>query len=181
MGLLARVSKLLGTDLSELLDKAEDPERVLKQVLVDMQNQLMQVKTQVVMTSSGLEALRARRDEEQAAADWSRRAQFAVTVNDDLTARTALKGEQKSRHTATVLAEQIKNREAEVDRLKALLRSLGEKMQEARNIAETVDHKRAGKVPAALRSAGYSPEDPARRKEQEIEQMLQDLKSRRKQ
>ena len=47
MGLLDRVSTLMRANLNDLLDRAEDPEKVIKQLLIDMNNQLLQVKTQV--------------------------------------------------------------------------------------------------------------------------------------
>ena len=49
MSLLDRVSTLLRANLNDLVEKAEDPERMLKQVVLDMENQLMQVKTQVAI------------------------------------------------------------------------------------------------------------------------------------
>ncbi|MGD0546519.1 MAG: PspA/IM30 family protein, partial [Terracidiphilus sp.] len=49
MALLERVSTLLRANLNDLIDKAEDPERMLKQIVLDMENQLMQVKTQVAI------------------------------------------------------------------------------------------------------------------------------------
>jgi len=52
MALLERVSTLIRANLNDLVDKAEDPEKMIKQVILDMQNQLMQVKTQVDGVSS---------------------------------------------------------------------------------------------------------------------------------
>src|SRR5438046_996817 len=49
MALLERVSTLIRANLNDLIDKAEDPEKMIKQVILDMQNQLMQVKTQVAI------------------------------------------------------------------------------------------------------------------------------------
>ena len=49
MALLERVSTLVRANLNDLIDKAEDPEKMIKQVIVDMQNQLLQVKTQVAI------------------------------------------------------------------------------------------------------------------------------------
>ena len=47
MALLERVATLIKANLNDLIDKAENPEKLLKQLLLDMQNQFMQVKTQV--------------------------------------------------------------------------------------------------------------------------------------
>ena len=49
MALLERVSTLIRANLNDLVDKAEDPEKMIKQVILDMQNQLIQVKTQVAI------------------------------------------------------------------------------------------------------------------------------------
>ena len=49
MALMERVSALIRANLNDLVDKAEDPEKMLKQVILDMENQLMQVKTQVAV------------------------------------------------------------------------------------------------------------------------------------
>ncbi len=53
MALLERVGTLLRANLNELIEKAEEPERLLKQIVLDMENQLMQVKTQVAIAIAG--------------------------------------------------------------------------------------------------------------------------------
>ena len=49
MALLERVSALIRANLNDLIDRAEDPQKMLKQVILDMQNQMLQVKTQVAI------------------------------------------------------------------------------------------------------------------------------------
>ena len=49
MALLERVTTLLRANLNDLVERAEDPEKLLKQVILDMENQLLQVKTQVAI------------------------------------------------------------------------------------------------------------------------------------
>ena len=80
MSLLDRVSTLLRANLNDLVEKAEDPERMLKQVVLDMENQLMQVKTQVAIAIADQHLLEKKQAEhEQQAADWRRKAELAVT------------------------------------------------------------------------------------------------------
>ena len=50
MALLERVATLVRANLNDLVDQAEDPEKMIKQVILDMQNQLLQVKTQVAIS-----------------------------------------------------------------------------------------------------------------------------------
>ena len=49
MGLLERVSTLIRANINDMVDRAEDPEKMIKQVILDMENQMMQVKTQVAI------------------------------------------------------------------------------------------------------------------------------------
>jgi len=79
MSLLDRVSTLLRANLNDLVEKAEDPERMLKQIVLDMENQLLQVKTQVAIAIADQHLLEKKRDEqEKHAADWRRKAELAV-------------------------------------------------------------------------------------------------------
>ena len=79
MSLLDRVSTLLRANLNDLVEKAEDPERMLKQIVLDMENQLLQVKTQVAIAIADQHLLEKKRAEhEEQAADWRRKAELAV-------------------------------------------------------------------------------------------------------
>jgi phage shock protein A len=63
MALLERVSTLVRANLNDLIDKAEDPEKMIKQVILDMQNQLLQVKTQVAVSIADLHLLEKKQAE----------------------------------------------------------------------------------------------------------------------
>ena len=91
MSLLDRVSTLLRANLNDLVEKAEDPERMLKQIVLDMENQLLQVKTQVAIAIADQHLLEKKRvEQEQHAADWRRKAELAVGKGQDDLARAAL-------------------------------------------------------------------------------------------
>ena len=91
MALLDRVAALVRANLNDLIDKAENPEKMLKQVILDMENQYMQVKTQVAIALADLHVLRKKhRDNAGAHADWMRKTDLAVGKNDDELAREAL-------------------------------------------------------------------------------------------
>ena len=61
MALMERVATLVRANLNDLIDKAEDPEKMIKQVILDMQNQLLQVKTQVVIAIASRHLLEKKR------------------------------------------------------------------------------------------------------------------------
>src|SRR6476469_10176026 len=91
MALLERVSTLIRANLNDLIDKAEDPEKMIKQVILDMQNQLLQVKTQVAIAIADQHLLEKKQKEnEDKTAEWIRKAELAVAKKDDELARAAL-------------------------------------------------------------------------------------------
>ena len=88
MALLERVSTLIRANLNDLVDKAEEPEKMIKQIILDMQNQLLQVKTQVAIAIADEHLLTKKRTEhEREAAEWRRKAELAVQKGMDDLAR----------------------------------------------------------------------------------------------
>ena len=65
MSLLDRVSTVLRANLNDLVEKAEDPEKLLKQIVLDMENQLLQVKTQVAIAIADQHLLEKKRKEQE--------------------------------------------------------------------------------------------------------------------
>ena len=146
MGLLERVSTLIRANLNDLVDKAEDPEKVIKQIILDMQNQLMQVKTQVAICTADLHLLHKKQQENEAkAAEWLRKAEMAVNKKDDELARAALERHRHYKQISASFAEQVQDQQGEVEKLKTALRKLEQKMEEARNKSDMLlaRHRRA--------------------------------------
>ncbi|MGH9668233.1 MAG: PspA/IM30 family protein, partial [Bryobacteraceae bacterium] len=91
MALLERVGTLVRANLNDLIDRAEEPEKMIKQLILDMQNQLLQVKTQVAIAIADQHLLAKKQQENQEkAAEWVRRAELAVAKQQDDLARAAL-------------------------------------------------------------------------------------------
>jgi phage shock protein A len=147
MALLERVSTLLRANLNDLIDKAEDPEKMLKQIILDMHNQLLQVKTQVAIAMADLHLLQKRKKEnEDTAADWVRKAELAVTKNEhDDVARFALEKSVVFRRMADGFSQQIEDQASQVENLKAALKKLDTKLAEAQAKSELLiaQHRRA--------------------------------------
>lgn len=132
MALLERVSTLIRANLNDLIDKAEEPEKMIKQIILDMQNQLMQVKTQVAISIADQHLLEKKRKEnEEKDAEWVRKAELAVDKKHDDLARVALERSVSYRRMAESFAEQIADQRTQVDNLKSALHKLEQKLAEA--------------------------------------------------
>ncbi len=146
MALLERVATLIRANLNDLIDKAEEPEKMIKQVILDMQNQLLQVKTQVAIAIADQHLLMKKQQENQQAADeWVRKAELAVEKGQDDLARAALERSMTAKNIAQSFAEQVTDQSGQVENLKTALRKLEMKLQEAQNKSDVLiaQHRRS--------------------------------------
>ena len=134
MGLLERVSTLIRANINDLVDRAEDPEKMIKQVILDMENQFLQVKTQVAVSIADQHMLEKKLGEnEDTAKDWMRRAEIAVDKGEDDLARAALDRYQTAQKLAQSYREQVDDQKAQVETLKGALMKLEQKLEEAKS------------------------------------------------
>ena len=133
MAILDRVGTLVRANISDLLDRAEDPEKMIKQLLQDMENQLIQVKTQVAASIADEQRLKERWQHNQQQADeWQRKAELAVQKGQDDLAKEALARRNTFSQTAAGFKEQYEEQAKQVEQLKDALDKLESKIQEAR-------------------------------------------------
>lgn len=133
MGLLERVSTLIRANLNDMIDRAEDPEKLIKQVILDMDNQYLQVKTQVAVSIADQHMLEKKlRENEDAGRDWMRKAELAVEKQQDDLARAALDRFQSSQKLALSYREQVDDQKLQVETLKNALIKLEQKLDEAK-------------------------------------------------
>src|SRR6266567_724281 len=129
MGLLERVGTLIRANINDMVDRAEDPEKMIKQVILDMENQYLQVKTQVAVSIADQQML----ENEEAGKDWMRKAETAVDKGQDDLARAALDRFQTSRKLAQSYREQVDDQKSQVETLKGALVKLEQKLEEAKS------------------------------------------------
>jgi len=146
MALLDRVATLVRANLNDLLDRAENPEKMLKQVILDMENQFMQVKTQVAVALADRHLLeKKKRENADKHVEWLRKAELAIEKKDDELARAALERALSFEQLAENFDRQIASQEAQVDSMKDALKKLEVKLAEARTRADLliVQHRRS--------------------------------------
>jgi phage shock protein A len=132
MGLLDRVSTLIRANLNDVLDRAEDPEKVIRQLLIDMNNQLLQVKTQVAASIADEKRLYQRYQENKdKATEWERKAELALDRGSEDLAKEALSRRNSVQQSADGFYQQWQEQNTQVQQLKEALRELERKIQEA--------------------------------------------------
>jgi phage shock protein A len=165
MALLERVSTLIRANLNDLVEKAEDPEKLLKQVILDMQNQLLQVKTQVAIAIADQHLLEKKQTENQDKhGEWMRKAEMAVhKKNDEELGRAALERALSYKNMAESFTQQVADQKTQVENLKTAFSRLEQKLAEAQAKCDllvaqhrrTRTAKKAGEAHAALQDGAH--------------------------
>jgi phage shock protein A len=133
MGLFDRLSQLLRSNINDLISRAEDPEKMLNQILVDMRGQLVKAKQQVASAIADEKRLRDQTDAEyRQAEEWERRAMLAVQENRDDLAKQALVRQSEHVQHAQQLEATWQAHRLETEKLKNSLRDLNDKIEEAK-------------------------------------------------
>ena len=152
MALLDRVSTLIRANLNELIDRAEHPETMIRQVILDMENQLMQVKTQVAIAIADEHLLKRKKTEaEEKEQEYNRKAELALDKKQEDLARAALERSLSYHQMAEGFRQQISDQTVQVENLKTALQKLDQKLVEARSKSEILiaEHRRARAVSKA--------------------------------
>lgn len=133
MGIFNRLAQLIRSNLNDLISKSEDPEKMLNQVVLDMNNQLVEAKKQVAASIADEKRLAKQAEQELAnAAEWERRAMMALRAGNEELAREALARKKEHDQLATTFKEQWEKQKAAVEKLKQALRMLNDKIEEAK-------------------------------------------------
>jgi phage shock protein A len=133
MGIFSRIGTLIKSNINDLISKAEDPEKMLSQVLVDMKTQLIEAKKQVAVAIADEKRLKKQvEDEEVKAKDWERKAMMAVRASDDVLAREALARKAEHDESFAMMQKQWTMQKDAVEKLKDSLRLLNNKIEEAK-------------------------------------------------
>ncbi len=133
MGLFSRLGPLIRSNINELINKAEDPEKMLNQVLVDMKQQLIEAKKQVAVAIADEKRIKKQWEQEALkASEWEKKAMLAIKAGDDNLARAALQRKADHDEVANQLKDQWEAQKASVEALKGALRGLDNKIEEAK-------------------------------------------------
>ncbi len=132
MGILERMATVIKSNLNSLINKAEDPEKMLDQVMMQMREQLAEARREVAVTMADEKRLGTQLEAElEQVREWEQRAMLAVQKGDDELAREALRRKADHEQIAIGYKKQWDAQKASTENLKNALRALSQKIEEA--------------------------------------------------
>ena len=133
MGIFDRLGIMLRSNINDLISRAENPEKMLNQLILDMRSQLAKAKQQVAGAIADEKKLQAQAEAEKKQADeWEKRAMLAVQEGRDDLAKQALLRHAEHMQAAVTLDETWRKHRSETESLKNSLRTLNDKIEEAK-------------------------------------------------
>jgi phage shock protein A len=133
MGIFARLATLIKSNINDLISRSEDPEKMLNQIVVDMNTQLLEAKRQVAISIADEKRLYKQAEQEAlTAAEWEKRAMLAVRSSDDNLAKEGLARKKEHADLADQYRQQWQKQKQAVEQLKLALRALNSKIEEAK-------------------------------------------------
>lgn len=137
MGLLDRIGMVVKSNVNAMVTAAEDPEKILEQSIIDMQEDLVQLRQAVAQSMAALK--RQEQQYNQSAADalkWEKNAMLALQKGDENLAREALNRKKSFADTAATLKVGLDQQTGQVDALKKNLIAIEGKISEAKTKKE---------------------------------------------
>src|SRR5450432_3859588 len=125
MGIFSRLAQLIKSNLNDLISRSEDPEKMLNQIVLDMNNQLVEAKKMVASSIADEKRLAKQYEQESAnAAEWERRAMMALRAGNEELAKEALARKKEHDLLSETFKGQWQKQKDAVEKLKTALRML---------------------------------------------------------
>ncbi len=159
MGIFSRMGTVLKSNLNALVDKAEDPEKLIGQTIIDMKSELKQAKRELVTTAATAKRLEKKAIEaEEEASSWERKAVLALKADDEALAREALKRKAKATKEAEKIRTQAAQQKTAADAMKDTIERVEDKISdlEARKTTLAGQVRRAREAPSVEAGGGSS-------------------------
>jgi len=133
MGIFSRLTDIVNANINALLERAEDPEKMVKLMIQEMEDTLVEVRSAAVRTITDKKEIQRRLDQlATAEADWAEKAEFAIAKGRDDLAKGALLAKRKLADTAQMLQGELKAVEEAMARHDEDLARLQAKLAEAK-------------------------------------------------
>ena len=139
MGIFSRFADIVNSNINALLDKAEDPEKMIRLIIQEMEDTLVEVRTNSAKTIADKKELERKITWlEKNIADWESKAELALSKGRDDLAKAALLEKKRVREQALELSEQLVSINHVLEKLSVEIGQLEEKLADARSRQKTL-------------------------------------------
>ncbi|MGI9450352.1 MAG: phage shock protein PspA [Geminicoccaceae bacterium] len=143
MGVFSRLSDIVNSNITALLDRAEDPEKILRLIIQEMEDTLVEVRSSTArLIADQKEVRRKRADFETRQVKWEEKAELAVSKGRDDLAKGALAARRKAAEMVDMLDEELAELDRSLDKANEDLAQLQAKLKEAKAKQRTLDMRR---------------------------------------
>lgn len=133
MGIFSRMGDIINSNLNSMIDKAENPEKIARLIIQEMEDTLVEVRTDAARNIAERKELSRKADAYRDKADeWAKKAELAITKGREDLARGALQAKQQSENMVTVVEQEMEILDEAVGKADSDLTKLQSKLDEAR-------------------------------------------------
>ena len=180
MGIFSRFTDIVNSNINALLDKAEDPEKMVRLIIQEMEDTLVEVRSASAKTlASKKEIVNQISKFETDANDWESKAELALSKDREDLARAALQEKKKSSEAAEALRKELAIVEEQISKLQDEIGQLQEKLADAKNRQKAIimRQKTASSRLEVKKTLDSSKVDNAMGRFEQYERKIDDLES----
>ncbi|WP_137167715.1 phage shock protein PspA [Salinimonas lutimaris] len=180
MGIFSRFTDIVNSNINALLDKAEDPEKMVRLIIQEMEDTLVEVRSASAKTLASKKEITAQINKyESDAADWGAKAELALSKEREDLARAALQEKKKAAEAADALGRELAIVDEQISKLQEEVGQLQEKLADAktRQKAIIMRQKTASSRLEVKRTLDSSKVDNAMGRFEQYERKIDDLES----
>ena len=180
MGIFSRFTDIVNSNINALLDKAEDPEKMVRLIIQEMEDTLVEVRSASAKTLANKKEIVSQIAKyEGDAQDWEAKAELALSKDRDDLARAALQEKKKSVEASQALRKELDAVDEQISKLQDEIGQLQEKLADAKSRQKTIimRQKTASSRLEVKRTLDSSKVDDAMGRFEQYERKIDDLES----